>query len=337
MFTLKKNKMLPIFGANVPKGALEKIPYINFIPKDGRVISLLPFFDGIAGTFRVLVPQDDGSILLVPGKPVQGPYYAMTIVEEGNDLHSQLIEYITLSLSFQSTVNILGGIERDIINCSSVVEKYFIFLNLFRSTKDPMIANLVLTDVEFLFANIRSLYDSIQVMIGDILGKVDKTKPHLPDSFYDMVKLEETDQLKKYSLSQPLRKFYSETKEFFLACRTIRTGFQHRRVDIPIILCLDEGFALTKDNTFLKDPVVARFNIWPQEKNKNGLVSLLGLIAYLNKTVLWHMDLLTEALKAAIPALPLISNDFGVFFRGPHIQHLNLSNKYQIEQWIPPK
>ena len=337
MMILKENIMLPVSGANVSKSALKKVPYVDLIPEDGRAISMLPFFDEIKQNFKVLVPQHDGGIAMISGKPVQGPYYAKSIVDKERDIHSQLIEYITLSLSFKSTSHILAGIQRDIINCSSVIEKYFILLNLFRSKKDLMIANLVLTDVEFLFANIRSLYDSMQVLIRDILKRADKTKRILPCSFNDIEKLE-TDKLKKYELSPSLREFYNVTKEFFIACRTIRVGFQHSRIDIPIIFCLDEGFALTKETNFLKDPIVKRFNIWPKEKIKeNSLVSLLGLMTYLNKTVLEHMDLLAETLKLSISAFPPISNTFKVYFRGPHLRHLKLSGKYLNEQWIPSK
>jgi len=211
----------------------------------------------------------------------------------------------------------------------------FFFLNKFRSTKDVMIANLVMTDIEFLFGNIRSLYDSLQVLIGDILEKAGKKKTHLPESYYAMVKLDETKMLEKYDIAEPLRKFYADTKEFFLACRTIRGGFQHWRIDIPVIFCFDDGFALQKENKFLRDPVVTRFQIWPENKiRENGLVSLLGLIGYLHSTILAHMDLLTEALKASTSTPKPISEDFKVFFRGPHIQHLKLSNKYQSEQWF---
>lgn len=316
------------------KSALAKVPFVSLIPEDGRLVSLLPFFEEKTLSFKIPFPQPDG-IVLCHGKPEQGPYYAKSAVDEERDLYSKLIDYVTLSWSFPSTTAILAGIERDLINCSSIVEKYFVFLNKFRSEKNPMIANLVMTDIEFLFGNIRSLYDSLQVLVGDILEKAGKKKAHLPESYYDMVKLDKKKMLEKYDLPEPLQKFYADTKEFFLACRTIRGGFQHWRVDIPVIYCFDDGFALQKGNAYLKDPVVIRFQIWPKNKiRENGLVSLLGLIGYLHSNMLAHMDLLTEALKASISTPKPISEDFKVFFRGPHIQHLKLSNKYQSEQWF---
>lgn len=326
--------MLPVSGTFISKAVLAKVPFVSLIPNDGRAISLLPFFEESTGTFKIPFPRPDG-IVIAHGKPEQGPYYAKSIVEE-RDLHSELIEYVTLSWSFPSTMSILAGIERDIINCSSVVEKYFFFLKQFRSEKNPMIANLVMTDVEFLFGNIRSLYDSLQMLVGDILINAGKNKSRLPQSYHDMIKLDETKLQEKYSLADPLLKFYADTKQFFLACRTIRVGFQHWRIDIPVIFCFNDGFALLKDNTYLQDPVVARFQIWPENKTKeNGLVSLLGLIGYLHSTVLAHMDLLADALRASVTTPPPISQEFKVFFRGPHIRHLKISNEYLNEQWIP--
>ncbi len=322
--------------AVMKKAILQHVPYVNMIPNDGRAISLLPFFDEKTNKFRVPARQSDESILLLQGKPVQGPYFSKSAIEQ-KDLYSPLVEFVTLSWSYPRTMEVLAGIERDIINCSSVVEKYFLFLDLYRSTKDPMIANLVLTDIEFLFGNIRSIYDSVQVLIGDILARARKTEIHLPESYYDAIKLSKATLTEKYGLQQPLVNFYESTKEFFLACRTIRGGFQHWRIDIPVIFCFDDGFALTNDTTYLKDPIVAKFKIWPKEKMKeNNLVSLLGLIAYLNGTVLSHLDLLTEAIKASIPTPEPITNDFHLFFRAPHIHHMMKSSKYQAQQWIEP-
>lgn len=316
------------------KDVLKYLPYIDYIPDDGRALSLIPFFDEKANHFRVPVPQPDKTILLLKCEPVQSPYFAKSVAKE-NDLYSSLIELVTLSWSFPKTMDYLLGMERDMINCSSVVEKYFVFLDLYRSNKDSMIANLLLTDIEFLFGNIRSFYDSMQGLIGNIMNKADKTKPHLPESFYDVIKLDRQAMTKKYSLEQPLVDFYANTKEFFMACRTIRGGFQHWMIDIPVIFCFDDGFALTKDETYLQDPIVARFKIWPEGKIKeNGLVSLLGLIACLNETVLSHLDMLSAALKASVPTPTPISKDFHVFFRAPHIHHLIKSRQYQDMQWI---
>jgi hypothetical protein len=313
----------------------EVVPYISFFPKDGRAISLFPYFDEITKDFRLPVINNPNTTFVFT-EPVQSIYFAKELMNE-NDLHVNLIEFITTLWSFPTTMDILAGIERDIVNCSSVVEKYFILLDHYRSTNDNNIANLILTDIEFLFGNIRSLYDSIEVLIADLMKKAHK-KYNLPNSFNDIAKLDDTQIVKKFQIERPLLNFYSTTREFFSACRTIRDGFQHSRIDIPIIFCFEDGFALSKDSVYLKDPIVSQFKIWPDEKTKeNGLVSVLGLMAYLNGTVLNHLDMLTEALKAMLPSQEPITKDYKVFFRAPHNNHLRRSREYQDGQWILPE
>jgi hypothetical protein len=232
--------------------------------------------------------------------------------------------------------HILIGVERDILNCSAILEKYFIFLDLFQKTKDPLIANLVMTDVEFLFGNIRSLYDSLQVLISDILrhARIGKSA-NLPHSFADMVKLEGEELTRKYDLPAPFIEFYANTKDFFLACREIRRGFQHQQIDIPVLYCLEEGFALQKESPLFKDPVVTKFNIWPKDKIKqDGLVSLLALISFLNLTLLTHTDLISQALENSLFAPQPTVKEYFVFLRGPYINHLKRSKEFLNEQWV---
>lgn len=327
--------MLPSSFGPAKKAALAKIPYVNLIPEDGRIISLLSFFDEKEKIFKLPIPKDN-DIILMKATPEQGPYYARVPVDEEKDVYLKLIDYVNNVFSFPSTIHTLLGIERDILNCSAVVEKYFIFLDLFRRNRDPLIANLVMTDVEFLFGNIRSLYDSLQILLRDILERVGNvTSKKLPQSYYDVVKLENSKIQRKYNLPNPLLQFYADTRDFFLASRKIRGGFQHQRIDIPVIFSLDEGFALQKNGPFFKDPIACIFDIWPENKIKeNGLVSLLALIAHLNKTVLTHTDLLFEALSVSVSNPSPIIKEHKVFLRGPYTIHLQRLSRYLNDQWV---
>jgi len=329
--------MLPATIGPAKKAAIAKVPYVNLIPEDGRIISLQSYFDPDERIFKQPFPQDD-EIIFLKGKPEQGPYYAKSAVDEERDVHLKLVDFITRYCSFPSTVETLLGIERDILNSSAVVEKYFIFLDLFRRKKDPLVANLVMTDIEFLFSNIRSLYDSLQMLTKDVLKHLEKIRSkNLPDSYYDMVKLEDSEMKRKYNLPDPLVKFYTNTRSFFLDCRRIRGGFQHLRTDIPVVFSLEEGFALQKGSLFFIDPVVSTFDIWPAHKIKdNGLVSVLALIAHLNTTMIAHTDLLSEALGASVTVPPPVSKEFLSFLRGPYTHHLIKSQEYLEQQWITP-
>ena len=329
--------MLPVAIGPAKRVALGKVPYIALIPKDGRIISLQPYFDESEKTFKQPVPKDDG-IIFLKGKPEQGSYYARSPVDNGRDVYLRLADFITRYCSFPPTMKTLIGVERDFLNCSVVVEKYFILLDLFRKKGNPLIANLVMTDIEFLFSNIRSVYDSLQMLTKDVLKHHGNSRSRkLPDSYYHMVKLDDAEMKRKYNLPDPLMGVYSSTRNFFLDCRRIRDGFRHYRIDIPVIFSLDEGFALQKDSLLFSDPVVSTFDIWPTHKVKaNNLVSVLALISYLNKTVLTHAATLSEALEASVSVPPPVLRDqIRLFLRGPYTHHLVKCQRYLEEQWIP--
>ena len=326
--------MLPVSFAPAKKAALRKVPYVNLIPEDGRIVSLQPYFDESEKTFKQPIPREN-EVAFLKCKPEQGPYYARLVVDEGRDVYLRLVDFITRYCSFPSTMKTLIGIERDILNCSAVVEKYFILLDLFRKKKNTLIANLVMTDIEFLFSNIRSLYDSLQILTKDLLKRLGKSKSsQLPDRYYQIVKLNDTKMKQKYDLPDPLMEFYSNTKSFFLNCRNLRNGFRHYRTDIPVIFSLDEGFALQKDSFLFNDPVVFTVNIWPTHKVKGrGLVSVLALISYLNTKMVAHTDLLSDALATSISVPAPVFEEFSLFFRGPYTHHLVKGQEYLEQQW----
>lgn len=329
--------MLPVTIAPAKKAALRKVPYITLIPEDGRTVSLQSYFDENEKTFKQPIPKNN-EIVFLKGKPEQGSYYARSVVDEERDVYLRLVDFITRYCSFPSTMKTLVGIERDILNCSAVAEKYFILLDLFRKKKNALIANLVMTDIEFLFSNIRSLYDSIQILIKDVLKRLGKSKSRqLPDSYHDIIKLNDTKMKQKYDLPDPLMEFYANTRSFFLDCRRLRDGFRHYRTDIPVIFSLDEGFALQKDSPLFGDPVVSTFDIWPTHKVRgNGLVSVLALISYLNMTMIVHTDLLSDALATSISVPAPVFKEFRLFLRGPYTHHLVRCQEYLEQQWTNP-
>lgn len=195
--------MLPSTIGPVKKAALSKVPYIRFIPEDGRTISLLPYYDEKEKAFKQPFPKES-EIIFLKGKPEQGPYYARAVLDRSRDILLELADFVTKYCSFPSTMEILLGVERDVLNCSAIVEKYFLFLDLFHRRKDAMIANLVMTDVEFLFSNVRSLYDSFQMLAKDVLKQTKtKTSRNLPNSYFDIAKLEKEEMRRKYDLSEP--------------------------------------------------------------------------------------------------------------------------------------
>lgn len=314
----------------VSREELLKVPYITNSPTDRRTVFLNPFFNREQQEFQLPISTQENKIIFLKAEPVQGCYYSDNKLND-SDLFLKLIDYTARYFSFDSVFNPLFGIIRDIFNCSVVVERYFLYLDIFRRNKDTLIMNFVLVDLEFLFSNIRSSYDSLQYLIS-VIWEIEKKKK-MPSTFSDIIKYDEDVLTKKYDLPRSLISCYQKSKGFFEKCKKVRDGIHHLSMDIQSVYCLEDGFALKKDN-FPNDPITKNFDIWsPEKTKKNGLVSVLALYAYLNKSFLDDTESFSESIKESISKTPIISPKYKLFLRGPYLKHLVDSDKYLKEHW----
>lgn len=280
-----------------------------------------------------LYNQQGNELIWVFAEPFDACYYSEGIVDNTKDIYLRVIDIIGNHYSFESIINTLIAIIRDIENCNVILEKYFIFLNLYRNIKKSSIRELIITDLECLFGNIRSLYDLLQNLIRDLWERT--ANKSLPNSFFKTVKQDPRDLKRKYNLPDPIIDFYNSTKDFIITCKDIRDSIVHRGLNIEIVFCIEEGFALQKDNPLFPDLITKKFNIWPEEKVKeNGLVSILALISYLIKELLENTDMLSKSLIKSIPPQPAITNSHKLFLRGPYTHHLLNLEEYLKIQWI---
>lgn len=150
-----------------------------------------------------------------------------------------------------------------------------------------------------------------------------------------MVKQESESLKHKYSLPEPLVKYYIGIKDFFVKCREIRDAVHHRGIGIGTVFCTEDGFALQKNNPLISTSLTSGFDIWPEEKiKKNGLVSVLALISYVNRRLLEDMDMFSQALTQSIQPPPPISENYKLFLRGPYTHHFLKLEEYFERQWI---
>jgi hypothetical protein len=319
----------------VHREELKKAPYVSHAPSNGRVLFSYPYLDENNKTFKMWFPQNNELTYLF-ATPVESCYYAEGIVDVSTDIYVKMIDTIVRHYSFESLFGYLSSIVRDVLNCSVVVEKYFVFLERYRLKKDALSYGLIATELEYFFGNVRSLYDLLQKMIKDLWTKVTGNK--LPDSFHTMT-IKGTSLLRdKYGLPDPLITYYINTKDFFVKCCEIRNSIYHQGFSMNLIFCMDDGFALEKDSPLFPNSLVVEFdNIWPKSKIKqNGLVSVLALIAYINSRVLGNLDDFSNALTQSIVPSPPISERCRLFLRDPYVHHLLKSEEYMKKQWFQP-
>jgi hypothetical protein len=316
--------------SSIPFEELKNIPYLNYYHNDGRAIFSQPYFNPADKTFKIYLPQG-GKIIWLFAEPVESGYYAESNLNESTDIYISAIDIIARQYFFESLFDDFTSLITDINNCGISIEKYHIFLDLYKNKNDTMCSSLLATELEFFFGNLRSLYDLLQAIINDLWKRA--TGKKLPDSFNKVVS--NINLKEKYALPDPLIKYYDDTRAFFSKCCLIRDNIFHRGLNVKMIFCFEDGFALQKDSVF-PSPFKTEFDeIWSQNKIKvNGMVSILALMAYVNKEMLENLNLFAEALIQTMQPLPSISEKCKLFFRSPFAHHLIKSKLYIEEQWV---
>ena len=181
----------------VSRDQFAKVPYIDHVPTDGRTVFLAPYLDRSDNRWKVHVPQLRG-LGWIFAEPVESCYYAESIADRSNDIYIELMDAIAQHYSFDSVLRTSLELVRRIVNCTVVLEKYFLWLTLFRKTKKLLVANLVQTDLEYLVGNARIAYDLMQTILCELWIKTHR--PKLKSSFAGMAQMNPSDLRDKYGL-----------------------------------------------------------------------------------------------------------------------------------------
>lgn len=97
------------------------------MPSDGRAVFLQPYYDKENNTFRMFVPVGN-KLTWVFAEPVEACYYAEGAIDESKDIYLKILDLVARHYSFDSVIYTLQGIIRDVLNCSVILERYFVFL-----------------------------------------------------------------------------------------------------------------------------------------------------------------------------------------------------------------
>ena len=159
-----------------------KVPYIHHVPNDGRTVFLAPYVDKTDHKWKVHLPQDD-KLGWAFAEPIESCYYSESISDQSKDVYLEIIDVIVQHYSFDSILRTSLELLTRIVDCAVVLEKYFFWLGQFRKTKNLHLANLVQTELEFFFGNVRIVYDLMQTILNELWIKTGRHK--LKDSFED--------------------------------------------------------------------------------------------------------------------------------------------------------
>ncbi|MHA1409292.1 MAG: hypothetical protein ACTSQY_03050 [Candidatus Odinarchaeia archaeon] len=152
---------------NVKASLLKQVPYISHIPTDGRTVFLQPYYNEKKNAFDLYNPVGD-ELHILWSHLTEGRYWSPRLVNLKNDLYIEFFDTLAKHYTLPHILNEMIRIEADIMNCCTVVGKYFLHLNVFLETKSQAISNMVRTDLEYYFGNVRSLYDLIQSIVQNL-------------------------------------------------------------------------------------------------------------------------------------------------------------------------
>lgn len=316
-----------------------KLPYFLVEPTEGRIVPLLPFFE--KGEFFIpFAVKDEKIVLIKAAEANSGNFISKEPANADLDFHLPLLELIIQRITWPRPLYIMQTIVSDVINLGAGLEKY----RLFQSHPDRLAAAfLVATELEFLFFNIRSLYDQLQKIIKDIWGKTTLrdtalAKKGLPDSFRDVILTGDQDNIRsideikvRYGLPEQIATFYHTQGHFFKLCRAIRDDMVHggKSISKSPIYPLNEGFAVK-----VTDFPYSQFDCWkPEHLKSNNLGDLRTLIAYIIRHIIIATSDYSNSLVSCIQLAEPISPEWHIYTRNPFTVHLHRLDTYIQRPW----
>jgi hypothetical protein len=324
---------------------LDKIPYYQNKPTDGRAAAVFPFWEN--GEFRVPFPHPRKKeiVIMKPDALLRGAYLSKQAADATVDFCIPLADLVVQRLSFPGLLKISDTITNDILNFGAVLEKYDIIHSALKKNvtgiQDPTF--LIATELEFLFENLRSLYDQLQLIIKSVWGKTLLSEPglkkqELSEKFSRVVFFGQDDRIlsaeeitTRYGLPSPLATFYYEQANFFKLCREIRNNVTHHGAspsDGPIYHLIN-GFAV--DVTMYP---YSGFNCWKSETLQNEkLGSVRALIAYIALQAINATSIYANTLQSCITLPEPIAAGWHLYVRNAYVPHIHRLEEYIRQPW----
>jgi hypothetical protein len=328
----------------ISKAELAKLPYVKYLPQDGRIVPLGTFFDSKAKNWHLYVPHDDKSLIrILDGEVIFGSYLGHDIANPSSDIEFPLGTLVIQHLSFPQTLEALGKLENDIHCCAAILQKYHLMWSQ-RHDKNLSARLLVESELEYLLLLLRSLYDLLQSLVANICSRLVPAdersrramKKLLPRSFAGMVltgnepkEIRDADDLvTKYGMPEPLALWYHTEATFFQALRKLRDGIAHHGHVPPTVLETEWGFAIMPS-----EPPWNRFTEWPEEKRLQGLGSLRSVFAGFIAYALGATTRFATTIPTFLQLAPALGDKLHLFVRNPFGHQLVMLEAMRNQPW----
>ena len=319
--------------ATATRAELQNVPYLDPAALgnlDGRIVNLMPFWDGTR--WHNWVPTPQGLFPMHTIDVFHSDYVAKTAAAD-TDALIPFVELMWQHLSWPDIASFTMAISADFHNLGTSIEKTDFFY-LHQKEIGLAVTDFVKTELEYIFTLSRSVFDLIQeaireiwfskVRLNDEMADARRKQKALPKSFRSMVYRGKDgrpatvrtreDLINDDQLPPSLADAYIAAVPFFDQIRTFRDSVVHGLSDRRLLYCTERGFCLPKD---FRDSYGLQVDIPDHFENEN-LVSLLPLLAHIVVGTIATCSNLMASFARHIVLAPPLAPGYRIFVRGPH-------------------
>lgn len=325
----------------IDKNELLKLPYVSFIPGDGRTVALTSYYEADAQDWHLYAPYKQGQLIRLKGGEVIKGSYIATEPALGHDVEFPFGTMVLQHMSFPNLLAASGKITHYILQLAAIRESYELGAVPLTHSSGSKASELANAALEYLIIVIRSVYDLLQKFIkasADMVVYLDGSNRRvinkLPDSFakipLEADELRTADEIKtKFSLPEPLSAFFAAEGAHFKHIRDLRVSIEHHGNKLPTIFSHDKGLAVPYEEAPWR-----AFDVWNEESTTDDKWgSLRALIAWLSSQVIDCTTRYSEAFLNSVKVPSEMSPGNRVFLRHPFGARLSDASAVLADPW----
>lgn len=310
---------------------IKKIPYLNIDELYGRVLNLMPFWDG--NEWHQWVDCSAGLVKIKIVDAVESDYLAKTPASQ-HDILIPFIEFMWQRASFNEICPLIRGISEDFHNMGTCIAKLHHFFRTQHSLKSVEVIRFATTEIEYLVILCRTVFDLLQESLATIwqknirltnpLAEKQRRSRKLPDTFSKMVLHNKKDFMtaedieKRYGIPAVVANEYFKHAPFFSGLRSIRDDIVHGGSGMGIVFVTEKGFCVQRN---VKP--FSSFSGWKSaDEYGNNLVSILPWLANIIVKTIEACNAIIFSLASVVIFPPDIAPGLRVFVRGPSTEPL---------------
>ncbi|MDX2085697.1 MAG: hypothetical protein SFZ03_09950 [Candidatus Melainabacteria bacterium] len=312
---------------------LKVIPYLNADALQGRVLLLMPFWDG--QEWHQWFLDRTGGVIKTSIVDVVKSIYVAQNPALGSDLLIPFVAFMWQRANWPKVSPLISAICDDFHHIAISIAKLRHFFDTKNTVSHNLLSSFVATELEYILILSRSIFDLLQEAISTVLYEYTRfndpnteslrTRHRLPGSFSKMIlygqnssKPEGTIRTiaeiqEKYALTPLLAAEYLNQAPFFLSLRTARDKVVHDGKSLFDIYVTEKGFCVSHTEQPFVD-----FGLWESTHQYNEhLVSLFPWIAHLVFQTIAACNDMMEAFAREIRFPDEIAPGYQIFIRDP--------------------